>query len=140
MNLKKYLFLLLVLAFAVSSYAQQKTVVKKAGAVITWEKQRHEFGNVSQGDKPQHTFYFTNAGSEPLFITNVQVNCDCTSFPKGWPRDPIPPGASGEITVSFDSTGKMGIQNKVITVITNATNPDGNQISFTMNVIEKKPQ
>ena len=61
-----------------------------------------------------------------------QVSCGCTT-PKGWPRDPIPPGASGEITVSFNSAGKMGMQNKPVTLITNAVNPEANQISFTTN-------
>ena len=138
--MKKHFLLLIVLALALPSYAQNKPAAKKNGAVITWEKKKHDFGNVSQGDKAEHIFYFTNTGNEPLMITNVQVSCDCTSFPKGCPRDPMPPGASGEITVSFDSTGKMGLQNKVITLTTNATNPEGNQISFTLNVVEKKTQ
>ena len=91
-----------------------------------------------QGDKAEHIFYFTNTGNEPLIITNVQVSCTCTTLK--WPRDPIPPGGSGEITVSFNSTGKMGIQNKPVTLITNAVNPEGNTITFTMNILDKKPQ
>jgi hypothetical protein len=138
--MRKYLFLLFVLGFAVPSYGQQEAIVKKDGALITWEKNKHDFGNKYEGEKLQHTFYFSNTGNEPLIITNVQVSCDCTSFPKGWPRDPIPAGASGEIVVSFNSTGKMGLQNKLITVVTNAINPEGNQISFTTNIIEKKTQ
>jgi hypothetical protein len=138
--MKKYLHLLIVLGFAVQSYGQQEAVVKKDGALITWEKNRHDFGNKYEGDKLEHTFYFSNTGNEPLIITNVQVSCDCTSFPKGWPRDPIPSGASGQITVAFNSTGKMGLQNKLITVVTNAVNPEGNQISFTTNIVEKKSQ
>ena len=128
-----------VLGLAFQSFAQEKKAVQKNGAVIAWEKKSHDFGNIVQGDKVEHTFYFSNTGNEPLIITNVQVSCGCTT-PKGWPRDPIPPGASGEITVSFNSAGKMGVQNKPVTLVTNAVNPEGNTITFTTNILDKKPQ
>ena len=138
--MRKYLFIVFVLGLAVQSFAQEKKVAeKKNGAVITWEKKSHDFGTIVQGDKVEHTFYFTNTGNEPLIITNVQVSCGCT-MPKGWPRDPVPPGAGGEITVSFNSAGKMGMQNKPVTLVTNAVNPEGNQITFTTNILDKKPQ
>src|SRR5690606_1299878 len=104
--------------------------------VITWEKASHDFGDINQGDKVEHTFAFTNTGNEPLIITNVQVTCGCTT-PKGWPRDPIPPGGKSQITIGYNSTGKIGKQNKVITVVSNAIG-DSNKISFTTNVLEKK--
>ncbi len=107
------------------------------GAVIAWEKSTHDFGDLTQGDKIEYIFKFKNTGSEALIITNVQVTCGCTT-PKGWARDPIAPGHSGEITVAFNSLGKFGKQNKVVTVISNASNPDSGQISFTANVLEKK--
>lgn len=137
--MRKYLFLVFVLGLAFQSFAQEKVAAKKDGAVITWEKKTHDFGNIVHGDKVEHTFYFTNTGNEPLIITNVQVSCGCTT-PKGWPRDPIPPGARGELTVSFNSAGKMGMQNKPVTLVTNAVNPEGNQITFTTTVLDKKPQ
>ena len=137
--MRKYLFLVIVLGVTFQSFAQDKPAVKKNGAVITWEKKAHDFGNIFQGDKVEHTFYFTNTGNEPLIITNVQVSCGCTT-PKGWPRDPIPPGARGEITVSFNSSEKMGMQNKPVTLVSNAVNPEGNQITFTTHILDKKPQ
>jgi hypothetical protein len=138
--MRKYLLLACVLGLAYQSFAQDKKAEQKNGAVISWEKRNHDFGNIVQGDKVEHTFYFTNTGNEPLIITNAQGSCGCTTFPKGWPRDPIPPGASGEITVSFNSAGKMGMQKKPVTLITNAVNPEGNTITFTTNILDKKPQ
>jgi hypothetical protein len=138
--MRKYLLLVFVLGLAFQSFAQEKKAEqKKDGAVIAWEKQTHDFGNIVQGDKVEHTFHFTNTGNQPLIITNVEVSCGCTT-PKGWPRDPIPPGASGEITVSFNSAGKMGVQNKPVTLVTNAVNPEANRITFTTTILEKKPQ
>jgi hypothetical protein len=138
--MRKYLILLVILGLAGPSFGQEaKTAKQKDGAVITFDQKTHDFGNIFQGDKVEHTFHFTNTGNEPLIITNVEVSCGCTT-PKGWPRDPIPPGANGEITVSFNSAGKSGIQNKPVKLVTNAINPDGNVITFTTTILDKKPQ
>jgi hypothetical protein len=137
--MKKYLFVLAALFLAVQSFAQEAASNKVNGAVITFENKTHDFGDIFQGDKVEETFKFTNTGNEPLIITNVQVTCGCT-VPKGWPRDPIMPGGKGEITIAFNSAGKSGRQNKVVTVVSNAVNSDGSQISFSTNVLEKKAQ
>ena len=135
--MKKYLLLIVVMAFATLGFAQQSA--PQNGPIITFEKKTHDFGDIVQGDKVEETFKFANTGTEPLILTNVQVTCGCTT-PKGWPRDPILPGGKGELTVAFNSAGKMGKQNKVVTVVSNAVNSDGAQISFTTNVLEKKAQ
>lgn len=127
------------LFFAVMIFACLAAAAQSKGPVITWEKSTYDFGDVPQGDKVEHTFKFRNTGAEPLIITNVQVTCGCTT-PKGWARDPIAPGQTGEITVAFNSQGKWGKQNKVVTVVSNASNSEGGQISFSANVIEKKTE
>jgi hypothetical protein len=133
----KFLFPAFALClFSVFTFAQA-TSVKTNGPLITWEKSTHDFGDISQGDKVEQLFTFTNTGTEPLIITNVEVTCGCTT-PKGWPRDPVAVGGKGEILVSFNSTGKFGRQNKVVTVISNAANPEAGQIKFSANVLEKK--
>lgn len=129
------LFLCFAFPFAISTLAQSQTDDNK-GAIITWEVTSYEFGDIYKGDKVQHTFKFTNTGSSPLIITNVEVTCGCT-IPKGWPRDPIMPGNRGELQVQFDSTGKFGRQNKVVTVVSNSRYGNS-QITFSANVLEKK--
>ncbi|MCW5912782.1 MAG: DUF1573 domain-containing protein [Cyclobacteriaceae bacterium] len=106
------------------------------GPIITWEKFSHEFGDITQGEKIEHTFKFTNTGTAALVITNVEVTCGCT-VPKGWPRDPIMPGGKGEITVAFNSSGKIGRQNKVVTITSNSVGKT-NQVMIVANVLEKK--
>jgi hypothetical protein len=135
-GMKKYFLMIVALAFAVAGFAQQAA---QNGPVITFEKKTHDFGDIVQGDKVEETFKFANTGTEPLIITNVQVTCGCT-VPKGWPRDPIMPGGKAELTIAFNSAGKLGKQNKVVTVVSNAVNADGAQISFSTNVLEKKAQ
>src|SRR3990170_8156192 len=115
--MKKYLLLIVVIAFATLGFAQQSA--SQNGPVITFEKKTHDFGDIVQGDKVEETFTFANTGTEPLIITNVEVTCGCTT-PKGWQRDPIPPGGKSEIIVAFNSTGKSAKQNKVVKVISNA--------------------
>ena len=117
-----------------AAYSQEIAKAQANGPVITWEKSTHDFGDIRQGDKVEYTYSFTNTGNEPLIITNVQVTCGCTT-PKGFPRDPIAPGQSGEITVGFNSTGKIGKQNKVVTIVSNSTG-NTNQVSFTTNILK----
>lgn len=135
--MKKYLFLMVMMAFAAGTFAQAPSTEKVNGPVITFEKKTHDFGTLVQGDKVEETFKFANTGNEPLIITNVQVTCGCTT-PKGWPRDPVPPGGKGEITVGFNSAGKMGRVDKTVTVVSNASNPETAKISFTTQIVEKK--
>lgn len=128
----KRLFLILMMGTAVVAASAQGR-----GAVISWETATHDFGEVAQGDKVEHTFRFKNTGNEPLIITNVQVTCGCTT-PKGWARDPIGPGQSGELTIAFNTAGKFGKQNKVVTIVSNAINSEGRQVSFAAEVVIKK--
>lgn len=106
------------------------------GAAITWQKNTHDFGDINQGDKVEHTFILENTGTESLVITNVQVTCGCTT-PKGWPRDPVNPGKKADIVIQFNSTGKIGRQNKVVTIVSNAVGGNS-QIVFSANVLERK--
>lgn len=133
--MKRWVVLLVLLLAFASTGAQ--TPVPPVGPEITWEESTFDFGEVLQGDRLEHTFKFTNTGSAPLLITNVEVSCGCTT-PKGWPRDPINPGSRGEITVGFNSAGKNGKQMKVITVVSNSAGIN-NKVSFTATVIPKLP-
>lgn len=128
----KRLLPLLFLVTTIQVNAQDEVT----GPVITWEKLSHEFGDITQGEKIEHTFKFTNTGTAALVITNVEVTCGCT-VPRGWPRDPIMPGEKGEITVAFSSAGKIGRQNKVVTVTSNSVGKT-NQVMIVANVLDKK--
>lgn len=136
--MKGILFFLAFALIAIGAGAQEADT-KPGGAIIAWETTQHDFGDIFQGDKIEHTFKFANTGTEPLIITNVTTQCGCTA-PKGWPRDPVLPGGKGEITLSFNSAGKLGRQNKVATLVSNAVNEDGGQLLLSGNVLTKKPQ
>ena len=80
-----------------------------------------DFGTIQQGDTPEFTFTFRNTGNEPMIISNAKGSCGCT-VPE-WPKEPIPPGETGEISVKFVSKGKKGSQNKTVTLTANTTPP-----------------
>ncbi|EDM35242.1 hypothetical protein PBAL39_13457 [Pedobacter sp. BAL39] len=88
-------------------------------AVISFGSDEHNFGKIKQGEKVTYAYKFTNTGKSPLIITNATATCGCT-IPE-IPKDPIKPGAEGEIKVVFNSAGKSGVQDKVITVTSNAS-------------------
>ena len=73
------------------------------------------------GEKVAYSFVFTNTGDAPLIISNAKGSCGCTV--PNWPKDPIAPGEKGSIDVSFNSSGRKGIQNKAVTLTAN-TNPN----------------
>ena len=99
---------------AVAMMAQQ--------AVITFEKTDHDFGKINEADGRVTTvFTFKNEGMEPLVLSNVRASCGCTT-PK-WPRQPIEPGQTGEITVTYNPNGRPGRFNKTVTITSNATEP-----------------
>jgi hypothetical protein len=68
----------------------------------------------------KHVYTFTNTGKVPLIIRSATAQCGCT-VPRR-PQKPIAPGATGEITVVFDSKGNPGNQRKPVMVVAN-TNP-----------------
>ncbi|MBT8219234.1 MAG: DUF1573 domain-containing protein [Bacteroidia bacterium] len=85
--------------------------------VMAFEETEFDFGTVEMGDKVEHIYSFTNTGDEPLVISNATGSCGCT-VPQ-WPKEPIAPGATGEILVSFDTKNKPNNQTKRVTITAN---------------------
>jgi hypothetical protein len=86
-----------------------------------FEKEEYNFGTIKQGDKVTYEFKFTNVGKDPLIITGATGSCGCT-VPE-YPKEPIKKGQSGVIKVTFNSAGKMGAQDKTVTITSNAKTP-----------------
>ncbi len=136
--MKNLLFLTLLLSFTLAFTACEKTdeseetettEVTEEGSentdnpnatpdmpvtTVTFEEETHNFGKIKDGDKVQHIFKFKNTGTEKLVVKNVKPSCGCTT--PEWTKDPIEPGGEGFIQIEFDSSGKIGTQNKSVTV------------------------
>lgn len=102
-------------------------------AAFKFEKESFDFGQITNGEKVSYDFKFTNIGESPLIITSATATCGCTV--PDYPKEPVAPGAEGVIKVVFDSTGKLGMQNKVITITAN-TVPEITQLNILGNVVE----
>lgn len=135
--MKKIFLLSAVLLVSLQLFAQDENKKDEPadGPQITFAKSSHDFGDIEQGDKVNYVFEFENTGTEPLILSNVLTTCGCTAT--SWPREPIVPGEGGEVAVSFNSAGKMGKQNKVVTIVSNAVNAQ-ERVKIITNVLPKK--
>ena len=133
---KTILLSAMVLSFGAATYAQTEkaatpapTTVAAAPAVenknqadFKFDATEYNYGSIKQGDKVEYDFAFTNSGKEPLIITDARGSCGCTV--PVWPKEPIKKGEKGTIHVTFNSAGKQGMQDKTVTITSNAkTNP-----------------
>ncbi|MBR6202945.1 MAG: DUF1573 domain-containing protein [Bacteroidaceae bacterium] len=108
----KLLMLLAVFTLAMGVQAKKFPQIK-------FEKTTIDMGTFSMDDAVQKcTFKFTNVGNAKLIITEVHTSCGCTVA--NYPKDFIAPGASGEITVTYDGSNKTpGPVNKNIQIFSN---------------------
>ena len=120
--------------------AAQATKIEKPKGPVTsmiFAQNSHDFGNIIQNSTTnQHTFTFTNTGTNPLIISNAKGSCGCT-VPK-WPKEPIPPGGTGTIEVEYNPGSQKGSQKKTVTVTAN-TEPADTRLSISA-VVEEEPQ
>lgn len=90
------------------------------GAIIVFSKTIHDFGKIVETDgEATCTFEFTNNGDKPLVISSVIPSCGCTT--PGWTKEPVAPGAKGNIKATYNPLGRVAPFDKTLTVMTNGT-------------------
>ena len=99
---------------------------------MTFDKDFHDFGKITSGEKVTYSFKFTNTGKSDLIISTAAGSCGCT-VPE-FPKEPIKPGKTGYIKVQFNSEGRSGIQEKQVTIVAN-TIPNTNELKIKSEVI-----
>ena len=128
----KKITLLFSLLFVTALISQNANAQIVSGAKIEFSKETHDYGTVKYGADGTCTFDFTNTGSEPLIISNAKGSCGCT-VPE-WPKEPIAPGATGTIKVSYD-TKRPGAISKSVTITCNDAAEPTKVIRITGNVL-----
>lgn len=112
--MKQLLFILFAVLLATGTASADKG--KKA--VISSDSISHDFGTILEKDgKVTHTFVITNKGKAPLVVTRVVSSCGCTTPEK--PDEPIAPGKSGKLKVTYNPAGTSGPFIKTISVYSN---------------------
>lgn len=114
--MKKFLF---SLAFALIGMGGLMAQEVATGAMITLDKEVHDYGTIDKGADGTCTFTVTNTGTEPLIIDKCKGSCGCT-VPK-CDKAPVMPGETSEITVKYD-TKRVGPITKSVTITSNAVN------------------
>ena len=99
---------------------------------MVFEEDSYDFGEISQGEKVEHSFKFKNKGNAALIISSATGSCGCTI--PSYPKEPIAPGQEAEILVVFNSNGKKGAQHKRVTIVAN-TNPNKTMVAIMANVL-----
>ena len=114
--MKKVIYILgIMLLFAGVAKAQDTKV--QNGPEIEFEKIVHDYGDVPYNGNGECEFRFTNTGNEPLLVQKPKSSCGCTI--PSWPKEPILPGESDVIKVTY-RTNRVGNINKTVTVTSNA--------------------
>ncbi len=121
--MKKIALLIAAISFTAILFAQEQTTTQTPPAQnISWKEVEHNFGTIKEEDGPQtYKFEFTNKGTEPLFITNVQASCGCTAT--DYTKEPVKAGEKGYVSATYNPQNRPGQFNKSITVTTSEPQP-----------------
>jgi hypothetical protein len=148
--MKKIFYLLVLSSFLAACNNQPSTVSEATGQsqlttadsvdpsnlpAFKFEKEVFDCGEIKEGEKVSYDFKFRNIGNAPLIISSATATCGCT-IPE-YPTEPLAPGAEGVIRVVFNSSGKPGMQNKIVSITAN-TNPTLTELNILGNVIPKE--
>lgn len=100
---------------------------------LDFKESTYDFGNILQDSENTKVFTFTNTGKEPLIIENAKGSCGCT-VPQ-YPKEPIAPGATGDIKVVYKPGKQKNKQNKTVTITAN-TEPASTILTIMADVQE----
>jgi peptidoglycan-associated lipoprotein len=92
----------------------------KGVPIMQFNRRELDLGKVKKGEKREFTFEFTNKGDADLKIAIISA-CDCTTT--DYSTDPVKPGESGKIKVTFDSTDKTESETIDVDIILENTMP-----------------
>lgn len=115
---KAILFGFSLLFCVVSANAQQMKIgdPTKNNGKVEFEPMQIDAGEVPYGIPVEREYSVKNVSVENLIILDVKSGCHCTVV--DWPKEPIKPGQSGKIKITYDAL-KEGSFYKIISVNTN---------------------
>jgi hypothetical protein len=105
------LFIVLLSCISLAAFSQ------KADDAVKFDVGEHAFGKVPKGKPVTFEFKFTNPGKKPLIIEDATAECGCTK--PEFPQQPIMPGKTGKIKVTYDAKAPGAFTKKVTVRIVN---------------------
>jgi hypothetical protein len=128
-----FVFTLVLLTASLASAQQNEAQQKEAVFAVVGES-THDFGTIKEADGPvSHIFKFKNEGEIPLVITKATASCGCTQ--PEYPKEPVAPGKTGEIKVTFNPSGNAPFT-KTISIFSNGK--VGSSVLTIKGVVEGK--
>jgi hypothetical protein len=120
------LTLVVLLISACHSGKQKTTPAVKSDesgiAEFAFSEEMHNFGSLNAGEIVSFTFVFRNIGNKTLTIDKIDSGCGCTKV--NVREKSVEPGMEGYLEVIYDSSGEIGNQLKMITLFSNAKEPE----------------
>jgi hypothetical protein len=99
------------------------------------DKTKIDLGTIYHGDVRSVKLLVGNSGDRPLQIRSIETSCGCTSVKKI--LQPIAPGSSDTIEVSFNSTGFDGKIRKEVLIYSDDTSAPTVFVSITGTVFSE---
>ena len=115
----------------------QTTPAATTGAVISLDKEVHNYGTIKKNADGVCYFTIVNTGTEPLTITKAKGSCGCTV--PDWPKEAIAPGDTAKMKVSY-ATNRVGTINKTVTITSNAVNSPRKTVRIRGKVLPPDPK
>ena len=141
MNMKRLLFAFTLMALtanlasAQQNEAQQNEAQQNEAVITVVGETTHDFKTIKEADgAATHTFKIKNEGKAPLVITKVTTSCGCTT--REYTKEPIAPGKTGEIKVTYDTANRPGPFTRTIQVYSNGSS--GSYILTIKGTVEGK--
>lgn len=126
--MKKLTTILLTLCAALTAWAD---------AMVEIDSKSFDFGVIHEADGPvSHTFTLTNTGDKPLVLTSVRAACGCTK--PEYSKEPVAPGKTVSIKVTYLPAGRPGEFNRDVIVKSNAKNSKRMVLKIAGTVIPDK--
>ncbi len=89
-----------------------------SAAQLIFTETEHDFGKVPSGPQLMYNFKFVNKGSSKLKIEKITTSCGCTAAATNG-KDEYGKGEQGDISVTFNTRGRDGTQEKTLMVFSN---------------------
>lgn len=122
LNRNKLVFILASMLLVASSILAQNNAQISADELI------YNFGTIGESDGlASHVFTIKNTGNGPLVITRITASCGCTQ--PEWSKEPIAPGKTGQVKVTYNPKGRPGPFYKTIAIYSN-----GKKGSFSLGI------
>jgi hypothetical protein len=101
-------------------------------AALSWERLSASETCWAGEDSTVSVYRFKNTGTSPVRIVAADPSCHCTTV--DWPQKAVAPGAGGQLTATFSVGGRVGLEEKTISVISDDAPMTPTVLALSINI------